>query len=100
MSLHLQTAAQRPDPKDGQQQYEDDLKKQIEMKKLRAAEEKQKQKEEEAKLEKRIQEQQERMKKEYDEEVAKKRAKEEAVSKGVGTIINRWKWYNLCYYPY
>ena len=101
MTLYLQTAAQRPDPKDGQQQYEDDLKKQIEMKKLRAAEEKQKQKEEEAKLEKRIQEQQERMKKEYDEEVAKKRAKEEAVSKGVGTIINRWKLYhvyNLSYY--
>jgi len=62
------------------------------MKKLRAAEEKQKQKEEEAKLEKRIQEQQERMKKEYDEEVAKKRAKEEAVSMGLRTIINHWKW--------
>ena len=61
------------------------------MKKLRAAEEKQKQKEEEAKLEKRIQEQQERMKKEYDEEVAKKRAKEEAVSMGLRTIINHWK---------
>ena len=70
------------------------------MKKLRAAEEKQKQKEEEAKLEKRIQEQQERMKKEYDEEVAKKRAKEEAVSMGVGTIINHWKWSNQgdCYH--
>ena len=89
--IHLQTAAQRPDPKDGQQQYEDDLKKQIEMKKLRAAEEKQKQKEEEAKLEKRIQEQQERMKKEYDEEVAKKRAKEEAVSMWSRRISNHWK---------
>ena len=76
----LQTAAQRPDPRDSQQQYEDDLKKQIEMKKIREAEEKRKQREEEEKLEKRIQEQQERMKREYEEEVAKKRAKEEAVS--------------------
>ena len=78
-SFNLQTAFQRPDPRDSQQQYEDDLKKQIEMKKVREAEEKQKQQEEEAKLEKRIQVQQERMKKEYEEEVAKKRAKEEAV---------------------
>ena len=75
-----QTAAQRPDPKDSRQQYEDDLKKQVEMKRVREAEEKLKRQQEEEKLEKKIKEQQDRIRKEYEEEVKKKRAKEEAVS--------------------
>lgn len=52
----------------------------MEMKKIRAAEEKAREREEEAKLERRIQEQQERMRAEFEEEQNKKKAKELAVS--------------------
>merc|ERR1712110_301816 len=73
-----QTADQRPDPKVGQRELQDELRIQMEEKKRRAALEKQIEKEEEAKLERRIQEQQDRMKREFDEEQAKKKAKEQA----------------------
>ena len=56
------------------------MKKQVEMKRVREAEEKLKRQQEEEKLEKKIKEQQDRIRKEYEEEVKKKRAKEEAVS--------------------
>jgi len=73
-----ETADQRPDPKVGQRELQDELRIQMEEKKRRAALEKQIEKEEEAKLERRIQEQQDRMKREFDEEQAKKKAKEQA----------------------
>lgn len=53
-----QTADQLPDPKESRRQYENELKRQIEMRKQKEAEDKQKILEEEQKLERRIREQQ------------------------------------------
>ena len=60
--------------------YEQELREQMEHKKMLEDERRRREREEEERIERRTREQQERIKREFDEEMALKRAKEEAVS--------------------
>ena len=68
---------QRQDPWETKRRYEEDLRKQMEMKRKREEEKRAKDKAEELKIERRIREQQERMKREYEQEIVRRREKEE-----------------------
>ena len=74
-----QPACQRPDPAEERKRYEQELKEQIEAKKVAYEEARRKEKEDEEKLERRLREQQERMRVEYEEDDRKRRIKEEEV---------------------
>lgn len=59
--------------------YEQDLLRQIELKRIREAEERRREVEEDLKLERRIKEQREKMQREFEQEVAKREARDVAV---------------------
>ena len=65
------------DPWETKRRYEEDLRKQMEMKRKREEEKRAKDKAEEVKIERRIREQQERMKREYEQELVRRKEKEE-----------------------